>query len=217
MSMTQQVLILGGGGHAAVVADAVRSRGWSIAGYLDDGGPSDQHGPPELRWLGRVSDLHSILESLPGTVIVHAAAGDPALRRRWLNAARGFALDPIIHASAVISPSASIADGAFIGPLAVVNARAVLARGCIINSGAIIEHDCNVDEFAHVAPRAVLCGGVSVGHDTLIGVGAVVRPAINIGAHVIVGAAAAVVADAPDGVTVIGVPARMVETAGSRA
>jgi UDP-perosamine 4-acetyltransferase len=216
MSMVQQVLLLGGGGHAAVVADAVRSRGWSIAGYLDDGGHSNEHGLPGSRWLGRVSDLHGVLESLPGTVIVHAAAGDSALRRRWLNAARGFALSPIIHASAVISPSATIADGAFIGPLAVINARAAIGRGCIINSGAIIEHDCIVDELAHVAPRAVLCGGVTVGRDTLIGVGAVVRPAINIGANATVGAGAAVVADVPDAVTVVGVPARVANPIGSR-
>ena len=51
----------------------------------------------------------------------------------------------------------------------------------------------------------------------LVGVGAVVRPAINIGANVIVGAGAAVVSDVSDALTVTGVPARVALPMESRA
>jgi acetyltransferase-like isoleucine patch superfamily enzyme len=50
---------------------------------------------------------------------------------------------------------------------------------------------------------------VTVGDDTLIGIGAIVLPRIRIGRHVIVGAGAVVTRDVPDGKVVYGNPARI--------
>jgi acetyltransferase-like isoleucine patch superfamily enzyme len=52
---------------------------------------------------------------------------------------------------------------------------------------------------------------VRVGDDTLIGAGAVVTPGISIGRDAVIGAGAVVVRDVPDGVTVVGNPARPLE------
>ena len=54
-------------------------------------------------------------------------------------------------------------------------------------------------------------GSATVGADTLIGLGASVRPGVKIGAGCIIGVGAAVVRDVKDGEKVIGVPARPVE------
>ena len=59
---------------------------------------------------------------------------------------------------------------------------------CIINTGAIVEHDCIVDDFSHVAVGAVLCGGVSIGSETLIGANATVIQGRTVGNKCIVGA-----------------------------
>jgi acetyltransferase-like isoleucine patch superfamily enzyme len=53
----------------------------------------------------------------------------------------------------------------------------------------------------------VLCGGVVVGEDALVGAGAVVLPNIRIGANTVVGAGSVVTSNVPDGATVRGVPA----------
>jgi len=50
---------------------------------------------------------------------------------------------------------------------------------------------------------------VEIGDRSWIGIGASVIQQIRIGADVIVGAGAAVVHDLPDGVTAVGVPARV--------
>ena len=49
----------------------------------------------------------------------------------------------------------------------------------IVNTAAVVEHDCIVGEGAHVAPGAVLGGGVRVGARTLMGIGSVMRPNIH--------------------------------------
>jgi UDP-perosamine 4-acetyltransferase len=53
-----------------------------------------------------------------------------------------------------------------------------------------------------------LGGGVVVGERTLVGIGSAARPAVRIGADVIVGAGSAIVRDILDGATVAGCPAR---------
>jgi len=50
---------------------------------------------------------------------------------------------------------------------------------------------------------------VRVGDLSWIGIGASVRQLVRIGGGVMVGAGAVVIADVPDGVTVAGVPARV--------
>jgi acetyltransferase EpsM len=54
-----------------------------------------------------------------------------------------------------------------------------------------------------------VAGGVHVGEGTWIGAGAVVKQGINIGSWCMIGAGAVVVNDVPDGLTVVGVPARV--------
>jgi UDP-perosamine 4-acetyltransferase len=199
----RSLVLLGGGGHAAVVADAARSAGWTVLGFFDDNPQTGLSGPPGVSRLGAISDALLI-----GRGLAHAAVGSPALRRRWLDAMGDRVAPAIVHAGAIVSPSATIAEGAFIGPGAVVNARASVGRGAIVNSGAIVEHDCVLEPFCHVAPGAALGGGVHVGAESLVGIKAAVRPGIRIEAHATVGAGAVVTRDVPQGATATGIPAR---------
>ncbi len=204
-------MLLGGGEHAAVVAEAARSAGWSVAGFLDDAAHRPQAERIDLARLGAIDDLEKVLAALRQTQIkpaAHAAVGDPTLRRRWLDLCAAATTPPVIHATAVVSPSATIGPGAFIGPLAVVNARAVIERGVIVNSGAIVEHDCALGAFCHVGPGAALEGGASVGPDGLVGINAAVLRDVRIGASATLGAGGVAVSDVPDDTTATGVPAR---------
>jgi UDP-perosamine 4-acetyltransferase len=77
----------------------------------------------------------------------------------------------------------------------------------ILNTGCIVEHDATIGDAAHVAPGAVLGGGVRVGARALVGLGASLRPGVCIGADAVVGVGAAVVADVAPQARVGGVPA----------
>jgi sugar O-acyltransferase (sialic acid O-acetyltransferase NeuD family) len=202
---------LGGGGHAAVVADAALAAGWTVEGFLDDDSDETRARPAGLERLGAVRDLATILAgtSKAGSGPVgHAAVGAPDLRRRWIEALGDAVAAAIIHPSAVVSSSAVLAEGTFIGPLAVVNARARVGRGAIVNSGAIVEHDCTLGPFCHVAPGATLAGGSAVGSDAVVGINAAVLPGVQVGDSATLGAGAVAASDVPDGVTAVGIPAR---------
>jgi sugar O-acyltransferase (sialic acid O-acetyltransferase NeuD family) len=198
--VSERLLILGAGGHAAVVADTARSAGFEVVGHLDDDDGVERLGP--------IADLPKIVAAHGGCLAVHAAVGCPTLRREWLEVAGELPAPPIVHASAVVSPSATLDEGVLVGPRAVVNARARLGRGVIVNSGAIVEHDCRLDAFCHAAPGSVICGGATIGAAALVGAGAVIVPNVTVGDEATLGAGAVVLDSISAGATVVGVPAR---------
>lgn len=212
----RELLLLGGGGHAAVVAESAILAGWTIAGMIDDRSDATlpvagvphlgPHAAKPEELSERVQDL------LAGGVFVHAAVGDGNLRQAWLSVFNQVPRATIIHPTAAVSDSAMIEPGGFIGPHAVVNARAVIGSNVIVNSGAVVEHDVQVDDHAHLAPRCILAGESRVGACTLIGAGAVVIPKIRIGAHTILGAGSVATSDIPDNVTAVGSPATPLST-----
>jgi UDP-perosamine 4-acetyltransferase len=203
----QAIVIVGAGGHAKVVLEAVQAmQQFEIVGLTDPvPAATDVLGVPVL---GGDDVLPTLRKQ--GVAAAALAVGDNDLRAR-LGAtlrAMGFALPAVVHPQAFVSPSAHIADGAVIMARAVVGTQSVVASFAIINTGAILDHDGSIDEAAHVAPGCSLGGWVRVGARSLIGIGSAVRPRITIGADVVVGAGSAVIADLADGARVGGVPAR---------
>ena len=194
-----------------MVAEAATNSGWSLEGYLDDSSTNEGNKINNAPHLGRISDLRNVLSSLAGDIRVHAAIGSAKLREKWLDLASEKVAPPIIHPSAIVSETATIKEGVFIGPGAVVNAGALVERGVIINSAAVVEHDCVLDAFCHIAPGAVLGGSVRVGRGSLIGINASVLPGITIGYESILGAGAVAVNNITDCVTAVGAPAQIIQ------
>lgn len=203
--MMSSLLIIGGGGHARVLADAALAmRRWEPIAFVDD--------RPEVSILltlarvGASADLERLARDYAAAAV---GIGDARARLEFLDRCRdlGFALPQIVHPSAVVSPFASLGDGTVVFAQAAVNAGAVLQRGCIVNTGATVDHDCEVGEGVHVCPGTHLAGGVVVGPRAWIGIGASVKQGIRIGSDATVGAGAAVVSNVEARTTVVGVPA----------
>lgn len=206
--MTEELLVLGAGGHGKVVADAAMEMGrWSYIGFVDDQGEQLQQvaGVPVI---GRLVDLGLLRGEWSAAVV---AIGDARKRLEILSAIRdlNFELPVIVHPSAAVSRLAAVGVGTVIFAQAAVNAGASIGTGCIVNTGATVDHDCRLDDGVHICPGTNLAGNVTVGARSWIGIGSAVRQGISIGKDVMVGAGSVVVQDVPDAVMVYGVPARM--------
>ena len=205
------ILGLGAGTHAKSILEAIRSAGrFEVAALVDD---DPARAGSELLGVPVVSA--DALEELRANGVAHAFGGVGGVgrssgRRRVFErlADAGFELPPIVHASAVVSPWATLGRGAQVLAAAVVNAQAEIGDGAIVNTGAIVEHDCQIGVHAHVAPGARLAGLVSVGEGAHVGIGAIVIEGVRIGAEALVAAGAVVLRDVPDSARVAGVPAR---------
>lgn len=209
----KKVVILGSGGHAKCVIDAMRLVGkYSPHCMLD---LKERVGGKVLgvAITGSDFDLPAYYRrGLKLCFVALGSTGNPARRIvLWKLAIKaGFEFPNIIHPSAVVSAHAIVGCGVYIGPGAIVNAGAVIGDGCIINSGAIVEHDCTVGEFVHIAPGAVISGGVTVGDNVHLGTGCALTHCVKIGADSIIGTGSVVVKDIPTQVVCVGNPAKYI-------
>jgi len=202
----RRLLVIGAGGHARVVIDIARAAGFDPSAALD---PSEVGSVCNgVKVIGG-DDLAEREYSL-GMRSAVVAIGDNRLRMKLGQRLRtiGFALPPLIHPSAMLSPSARVGEGSVVMPLAIINASAAIGEMVIINSGAIIEHDCKIGDGAHVAPGCCLGGTVSVGTGTLVGIGSVVRPEAQIGDFAVIGAGSTVIRNIAGHGVATGCPAR---------
>lgn len=214
--MSLPIIVIGAGGHAAVVADALLAAGERLLGFVD--ADTSRRGCTlcGLPVLGgdEVLDSHA-----PATLVlangiggVGRAEAEPARRSvQQRLAARGWQFAGVRHPSAIVSPFAHIGPDAQLLAACVVQAGAEVGEGSIVNTAAVVEHDVTLGAWVHVAPRALVCGDVTIGSQCHIGAGAVVRQGVTLGADTVVGAGAVVVADFAGGGLLVGVPARLVK------
>lgn len=198
MTPKPPVVVLGAGGHAKVVIEALRACGRSVIGCLD---PRAQTPPlPDAPILGGDQWLASPAARGVEVAVGVGANPDTAPRRRLhhLAISRGAALCRVVAPGAWVSPTARLGAGAQILTGAVVHAGAAVGDGAVVNTGAVVEHDAAVGDHAFVSPRAVLCGAASVGEMSFVGAGAIVLPGVRIGRRSVVPAGAVVRRDLPD-------------------
>ena len=111
--------------------------------------------------------------------------------------------------SSVISPSSTM-QGVDTMNLCYIGPEVRIGKGSLINTGAQIHHEVKIGGFSEVNPGAILLGACQIGAFTSIGTNATILPKLKIGNNVRVGAGAVITKDVPDGVTVVGVPGRIV-------
>lgn len=204
--MSLSLLVLGGGGHGRVVADAALSCGYERIAFLDDGHPKlDRSGPWAV--LGPLAMMDHISKDWPAAI---AAIGEGAKRLALFQRLResGFQIPTIVHPSAVVSRNAHLGACVFVAPGAIINIGAKIGDAAIVNTGARVDHDCDIGAGSHLAPGATLSGGVTVGERVWLGTGCSVRQNVTIGDDAVIGVGAAVVANLNGGRTYFGVPAR---------
>lgn len=211
--MTGLVIVIGSGGHAAVVADALLAAGEHLLGFTDT--DTSKHGRA-VCGLPVLGDDSVLERQTRGTLRLANGIGGTrgeTLRRvlqRRLEA-HGWHFIEVRHPAAVVSAYAKVAAGAQFLASCVVQAGAVIGEGCIVNTAAIVEHDVVLGEFVHVACNATLCGNVRVGSNSHVGAAAVLREGVCLGENTIVGAGAVVVRDFPGGTTLVGAPAALMK------
>lgn len=206
----EKIILVGGGGHCKSIIESInRVKQFEIVGIVDKK-PSEciELG---IDVIGSDEALNLLYKSgIKNAFIGVGSVGNPNIRIKLYNILKnlGYIFPKIVDKTAIVSPSAIIKDGAFVGKGAIINAKVTIEKQCIINSGSIVEHDCNINEFVHLAPGVTLSGGITIGKRTHIGTNATIIQNINIGNDVIVGAGSVIVKDINNGAKVYGNPGR---------
>ena len=209
MTLSPLVLV-GGGGHASDVLQAVEAVNatqptYRVVGILDDDDVDSRHfarrGVTKIGSVDDVADIDAAYVLCLGWPWTRQAVAQRI-------GGRGRPAAPIVH------PSADVGVGVELGPGSVVLGHSHLSpfvcfgAHALVSYGASVGHDSVFGSHTSVMPNAAVSGDVTGGNRVLVGTGAVVREGVCLGDDVRIGAGAAVVADVAAGLTVVGVPAR---------
>ena len=201
----KNVVIVGTGGHARVVADIVLSAGDHLEGFLT----SDRD---KETFLGRpvLGDSGDYKKYADCCFVI--AIGSAEARERISNEMQDVKWYTAIHPSAVISSlETEIGEGSVVMANAVINPCARVGKHCIINTNAVVEHEDGIGDYAHVSVGAKLAGAVNIGRRSWIGVGAAVSNGISICDDCMIGAGAVVIRNIEQPGTYVGVPAKRIK------
>lgn len=195
--MSEAYVVVGAGGHAAVLVEMLHDQGALIRALVCSDAPQRTalEGIPVLsddtvardELDARDVRLVNGVGSLPGTTARREVFDR---YRSW-----GFQFATVVSRLAHVSPSACLGEGVQVMPGAIVHTGARVGEDTIVNTGAIVDHDCDLGAHTHVAPGATLSGGVRTGESVHIGTGATVIQNIRIGDGAVVAAGAVVVRD----------------------
>jgi sugar O-acyltransferase (sialic acid O-acetyltransferase NeuD family) len=210
MTDPRPVIILGAGGHASVLIDALQQANREIMGITD---------PDKTRWgqefmgvdiLGdddKVFNIHpERVELVNGLGSVKSTSARQKLFETWHN--NGYSFASVVHPKAILATDIKLVQGVQILAGAIVNPNTMIGANTIVNTGAILEHDCIIGNHVHIAPGVRMAGGVRVGDGAHIGIGCTILQNIELGDGCVVGAGAVVLHSIATGETVVGVPAR---------
>lgn len=199
----KEVVIIGGSGHAKVIADIIEKCGDRVVGFLDD----NVHLPSVImghKYLGVISNYVNYKDFFfivgIGNFIDRKRIVE-SIDVKWYTA---------IHPSAQIAVDVIIGEGSAIMANAVINSSTTIGNHCIINTGAIIEHDNRLGDYVHISPNATLCGNVMVNSFSHVGAGATIINNLSITSEVIIGAGAVIVKSIGIRGTYVGIPGKMI-------
>jgi sugar O-acyltransferase (sialic acid O-acetyltransferase NeuD family) len=147
--MKNELIIVGAGGLAKMVIDALRkSEAYKVIGVFVDGYEVGSLHPIGLPVLAEL-DGKNFQPSSDQYFIV--ALGDNKLREKLtkqysslLNQAT------VVHPSAVIADDVVVGEGVIILANSTINSGSIIGKNCLINSGVVIDHDCNIGQNSHL-------------------------------------------------------------------
>lgn len=207
----EKIVIVGFGGHGKSVADIIESTNkYEIVGYTD----IKKNDSNSYNYLGTDDILRDLYcTGVKNAVIGVGFMGHGNVRQKIYSELKkiGYCLPVLIDDSAIVSKTATVAEGTIVGKGAIINADVRVDENCIINTGAIVEHECHIKSGTHIAVGTVLCGQVKVGKDCFIGANSTVIQCLKIDNDVIVGAGSVVTQNVAEKTVVVGCPAKVIK------
>ncbi len=209
------IAIFGAGGFGMEVATIVAHLNsldpqWDLIGFFDDAEPEGKlvDGYPVLGGMEALNrwprELFLVLAlGIPRTKrSVHLRISNPSIRYPVL-----------IHPSVIIGnpETVSIGEGSIICAGTIITTQVHLGRHVILNLACTVGHQSRIGDYSSFMPTCNVSGEVGIGEATFWGTGSKIINRKRVGNDVTVGAGAVVIEDLPDGVTAVGVPARVVK------
>jgi sugar O-acyltransferase (sialic acid O-acetyltransferase NeuD family) len=223
MMAKRKLIFLGGGDFCRELlwtAEAIPrdKRDWEPTGILDDNVDNArqhlQNRGVRLPVLGAIDSHQPTADE-----VFISAIGNTVYKLKSAEQmeSRGAQFINLIHPSALIAPDAHLGTGIFVFMNSVVSAGARLEDFVTVNAFVLVGHDAVIGRGCNLNPASMVMGNVKLGRGVLMAAHTSVSPGNEVGDFATVGAGSAVFSAVPAGVTVLGVPARVISPSRDRA
>jgi len=208
MSERRPLLVLGTTDFSAQVAASAADAGFGVAGFVENLSRErcrETLADLPIHWIDELSELSRTHDAVCGLGTTHRSSFIEEAERH------GMRFATVVHPRAYVAPTSTVGEGTYIGPHASIAGYARIGRHAIVLMGSLIGHHTEIGDYASILMGANVAGSCRIGEAAYVATGAVVIDHVSVGSGSVVGAGAVVVADVPDGVQVLGVPARIVK------
>jgi sugar O-acyltransferase (sialic acid O-acetyltransferase NeuD family) len=215
--MRRDLLIVGAGGlarEAAMVAEQINARThkWRFVGYVD----ASEERIGEAIGSGTIVGTDDWLVNRDEAADVVVAIGEPRIRAAVVGRLRGaeqLRFPNLVHPNVSLDATrVELGDGNVITAGVALTCDIEIADFNYLNLNATIGHDVRIGSFNVLNPGANVSGRAVINNEVLVGTGAQLLEGVKIGNGAVVGAGAVVVKDVPEGLTVVGIPAKPLQS-----
>lgn len=189
--MAKSLVILGSGGHAAVLIDILIQQQREVLAIVSPEFPHSK----VFNGISHFSSDDDVLNFDKDSIkLINGIGSLPGSKLRKDIYERftrlGYKFEAVLSPGARVSSYAEIGAGVQVMAGAIVQTGATVGDNSIINTGATVDHDCKIGMNNHIAPGVTLSGQVHTKEFVHIGTGASIIQGINIARNVVVGAGA---------------------------
>lgn len=210
----KNIIIIGDGGHAAVIIDIINtinkiSPEFKILGVTSNSSPAGtifKNSPI----LGDDSYLNTLEINS-----VYLAMGLGGFRNNKLRKVvydkcklLGFSFINLIHPSAIVSDTVLMGEGITIFPGAVINTNVRIGNNTIIATSSSIDHDTIVGNNVLISAGVTVGADTTIESDSLLALGSKIISGLHLGENTLVAAGAVLINNTIENTTVYGIPAK---------
>lgn len=214
----EDLLIYGAGGLGRELMEIIEESNremerWHLLGFVDDNlkEGSSVCGYPVLGGF----DFFQANALSVGIVFGFAGcAAKEAVYNKIKERCPSFYFPIIVHPSSYISPRANLDEGVVVTRFCAVNVNARVGKCVLISENCGVYHDSVVGAFTSIMPGVRISGKINVGERSYLGAQAAIRQGLTIGSDSVVGMGSTVITDVPDDCTVVGNPAKIIRKGG---
>ena len=209
--MNKPLVILGSGGHAAVLVDILRQQNREIIGLVSPEEPINRKVFANIPYFSCDDDVLQFDKSE-----IKLVNGIGSLPKQNLRAniyehfsEIGYQFKTVVDCNSIVSAYSELGEGVQVMAGAIIQTGTIIGYNSIVNTGSIVDHDCSIGSNNHIAPGVTISGIVRSGENVHFGTGASVIQSIRIGSNSIIGAGATITKNIEE--NVICFPARIIK------
>ncbi|WP_316849722.1 PglD-related sugar-binding protein [Pedobacter agri] len=146
-------VVYGGGGHARVIADAIKLNSDFVVNFFDDNEALNELvGKPVMPYHENQAPAAKMIIGIGNNEF-----------RRAISHYIVHEFGSLIHRDAMVADDVLIGEGTVVLAGAVIQSGAVIGKHVVINANVTIDHDVQIGDFCSIYPNSYIGGNAKIG------------------------------------------------------